>query len=225
MTHGPFLALLLGASLLPGPQQAKPAAPVPIPITKPYKLNLRTEDVLALPDLEGKSRALYAEHPSQPVVLVFWGYRDPVSLYYAPRLAELARSYAGKAGFYLVNSNYDELVSAGDALGKLRAIVEREKVTLPVLLDHENKLADDFDATANGQVFLLDSNHFLRYHGGIDDDPRGTRRAQGLEPRTWLENALKEVLAGERPKESWTRPAGRPIKRAPQAGVPSGAPR
>jgi thiol-disulfide isomerase/thioredoxin len=219
-----MLAFLLAAFPLPV-QAAKPAPPTPVPITKPYKLNLRTEDELSLPDLEGQLRSLYAEHPSQPIVLVFWGYRDPVSLFYAPHLAELAKRYAGKAGFYLVNSNYDELVSAGDALAKLREIVAREKVALPVLVDRDNRLADDFEATANGQVFLLDSNHFLRYHGGIDDDPRGERRKEGLEPRTWLENALNQVLAGERPKENWTRPSGRAIKRAPKDGVPSGSPK
>jgi hypothetical protein len=222
----PLLLALLSTLLLPRAQQGSrnPAAPVPVPvaITKPYKINLRTEDELVLPDLEGRNRSPYAEHPGQPIVLVFWGYRDPVSLFYAPHLAELARTHAGKAGFYLVNSNYDELVSSGDALAKLRGIVEKEQVSLPVLVDAGNRLADDFGATANGQAFLLDGNKFLRYHGGIDDDPRGERRRDGIALRTWLENALKEVLDGKRPKENWTRPAGRPIKRAPKDGVPDG---
>ncbi|HEX6882592.1 MAG TPA: redoxin domain-containing protein [Planctomycetota bacterium] len=218
-----LLALLLAP--LAAPQQTPPAPAVPVEVVKPYKLNLRTEEELTLPDLDGKAHALYAAHPNQPIVLVFWGYKDPVSLHYAPLLAELARAHAGKAGFYLVDSNHDELVSGGDALGKLREVLAREKVTLPVLIDHDQRLADDFGATANGQAFLLDGNKFLRYHGGIDDDPRGERARDKIEVRPWLANALGQVLAGERPKENWTRPAGRPIKRAPKAGVPAGAPR
>jgi len=224
MRTPPFLALLATATLA-APQQKPPAPAVPVEVTKPYKLNLRTEEELTLPDLDGKPRALYAAHPNQPLVLVFWGYKDPVSLHYAPKLAELAKTYAGQAGFYLVDSNHDELVSGGDALGKLREVLAREKVTLPVLIDHDSKLADDFGATANGQVYLIDGNKFLRYHGGIDDDPRGERAKEKIEVRPWLENALKQVLAGERPKENWTRPSGRPIKRPPKAGVPAGSPK
>ena len=230
MSNAPLLALFaplvpLAPLLLPAQEAPKPGAAVPISITKPYRLNLRTEDELVLADLEGKSHALYAENPGLPIVLVFWGYKDPISLAYAPKLAELAQQHAGKAAFYLVDSNYDELVSGTDALAKLREVVAREKVTLPLLVDPGNKLADDFEATANGQAYLLDSNHFLRYHGGIDDDPHGERAKQGLAPRTWLANALTEVLAGQIPKENWTRPSGRVIKRAPKAGVPSGGPK
>ena len=87
---------------------------------------------------------------------------------------------------------------------------------LPVLLDHENRLADDFRAKANAQVFLIDANRFLRYHGGIDDDPTGERARQKVPSAPWLETALDEVLAGERPKVDWTNPAGLPIKRVPK---------
>jgi thiol-disulfide isomerase/thioredoxin len=205
------------SALLLAPAVRPLAQAEPIPIPKPYVINSRVADEITLPDLDGKEHALFAEHPSQALVLVFWAYHDPVSLFYAPHLAELAKTYAGKAAVVLVDSNYDELVTAGDALAKLREVVAREKVSLPVLVDKDNKLADDFKAIANGQVFLVDANKFLRYHGGIDDDPHGELRKAGTQLRTWLENALKQVLAGERPKENWTRPSGRPIKRVPKA--------
>jgi len=39
-------------------------------------------------------------------------------------------------------------------------------VTLPLLIDRENRVADDFEAKTNSQAFLIDPNHIPRYHGG-----------------------------------------------------------
>ena len=93
-----LLALLgaLCASPLPGSpaQEAKPAAAPEWPAAKPYKLNWRIEGELTLPDLDGKPRALFAESQGKVLVLVFWSYRDPVSLFYAPLLAELQAKHA-----------------------------------------------------------------------------------------------------------------------------------
>ena len=102
-------------------------------------------------------------------------------------------------------------------LARLRSVVEKEKITLPVLIDHDNVLADDFQAKTNAQAFLIDANHILRYHGGIDDDPRGDRRKQGIEVQERLGLALQTVLNGAPPEYNWTIPSGRPLKRAPKA--------
>lgn len=214
----PFASLAL-ALLAQSPPAPADAAPGP---AKPYPLNGRIEAELTLSDLDGKPHALFAENPGKALVLVFWSYRDPVSRFYAQPLAELQRVHAERLRIVLVDANHDELVSGVDPLVKLRAVLEAEKITLPVWLDHGNALADAFGATANGQAYLLDANRFLRYHGGIDDDPDGARAKQGLARRPWLEAALTQVLAGERPSENWTRPAGRPIKRAPKAPPAAG---
>jgi len=201
--------------------QVPPPAGTPPPVVKPYTLGVRIVEELRLCDLDGKEHALFEAHKDKALVLVFWSYKDPVSRFYAPHLAELQRRHADKLALVLIDSNHDELVGGNDPLARLKEVVKAEKVTLPLLLDRENRLADDFKATANGQVFLVDANRVVRYFGGIDDDPKGERRAQGLAPRTWLEDALASVLAGERPAVDQSRPAGRPIKRAPRGGVPS----
>ena len=94
-----------------------------------------------------------------------------------------------------------------------------------MLIDRDNHLADDFDAKTNAQVFLLDSNHYLRYHGGIDDDPKGDKRKAGTAVQAKLAPALEVVLAGKKPETPWTIPAGRPIKRAPAAAASGAAPK
>jgi hypothetical protein len=92
---------LLALLALAAPQQVKPAvvpAPKPEwPAVKPYKLNWRIEGELKLPDLAGQEHALFAENKDKVVVLVFWSYRDPVSLFYAPILSEMQAKYRGSS--------------------------------------------------------------------------------------------------------------------------------
>lgn len=234
MSNG--LQLVLGVVLSVAPLiglPASPHAPVQAPPaqtpgteaglrTKPYTLDARVFEEPNLPDLDGKAHALFAENQGKALLLVFWSRKDPVSRYYLKELSELQRTRTETLTVVLVNSNHNELVSGGDPLAKLRETVAADKLTLPLLLDHGNKLADDFRATANAQVFLIDANRFLRYHGGIDDDPNGERAKKKIPRSAWLEVALDQVLAGERPKANWTMPAGLPIKRAPVEPAPGG---
>lgn len=212
-----LLTLLLAfAGRSPTAQEPAPAATVPVPVVKPYRLANRVEEIV-LVDLDGKEHALFAENPGKALVIVFWSYRDPVSRFYAPELAALQARHAEKLAIVLVDANHDEIAVTGDPMATIKDVVRREKVTLPVLIDAGNRLADDFEAKANAQAFVLDANRFLRYHGGIDDDPKGERRKQGIPVLAKLGDALDAVLAGQTPEYPWTIPAGRPIKRAPRS--------
>jgi len=215
-------SVLLTAVLGFAQQPAVPASSSS-PVSKPYKLNQRVEE-FSLPDLAGEQHSVFAESAGKALVVVFWSQRDPVSRYYVPILSALAQKYADKAAFYLIDSNYDELVGGNmDPLDAVRRYVQDEQVTLPILIDRDNRVADDFAALANSQAFLIDPNRFLRYHGGIDDDPQGKRAKKGIPVLPRLADALDIVLEGGRPEHNWTQPAGRVLKRAPKAepGAPA----
>ena len=215
--------LLLAALLLsPVQEPARPAAPAP---TKPYKMNLRISDEITLPDLAGAQHALFAESEGKLLVLVFWSFQDPVSRLYVDRLQRLQREHAEHARVFLIDSNKDELVGgAADPLQKIKSYFEQEKIELTLLIDRDNKIADDFAAIANGHAFVVDANRTLRYQGGIDDDPRGEREKKNLPITGWLLPALETLQRGEKIPTplTITRPSGRPIKRVPpkQASAP-----
>jgi len=223
-----FVALALAFLLVPLAQQTPPAqAPVQAsgapgaPVVKPYKINFPVAD-FTLPDPAGKEHALLLENPSKAVVLVFFSYRDPVSRRYVSVLNALQEKHKDALAIVLIDSNQDELVSgSGDALEPIRRYLAAEKVTLPFFIDRDNKVADDFRATANAQAFLLDANHIVRYVGGIDDDPRGELAKRQQPVTSWLGDAVALVLKGERPEHNQTSAAGRVIKRvAPGPGAP-----
>jgi thiol-disulfide isomerase/thioredoxin len=215
--------LLLLAPFAAALQEPPPAAPAPAALSKPYQVGSRVTDEIRLPDLAGREHALLAENEGRALVLVFWSFQDPVSRAYLPLLEELAEQRAERLRLVLIDSNHDELTAgAADPLDKIRRHFEQEKIALPLLLDRGNRLADDFGAIANGHAFLLDANRILRYQGGIDDDPRGERRKLAQPVKSWLAEGIDLVLRGEKIErsETWTRPAGRPIKRAPSARKP-----
>lgn len=206
-------------------QEPKPPEPKPAPLfqfVKPYNINSPIDEI-RLTDLDGKEHALFAENEAKAVVLVFWSYRDPVSRFYVKQLSEMHQRYADKLSLVLVDSNHDELVINGDAIAKIREVVKAEGITLPLLLDRENRVADDFDALNNAQAFLIDANRFLRYKGGIDDDPRGERRKRGIEVLLLLEKAIDVTLRAEKLENNWTMASGRPIRRTPKPAATSGA--
>src|SRR5262245_43485576 len=94
----PLLALVplaLHAAQTPAPgQKPAPATPAaPAPSLRPYVLGAQVEGELTLPDLAGKSHALFAENPGKALVLVFWSHRCPVSRAYVAPLTELARAH------------------------------------------------------------------------------------------------------------------------------------
>lgn len=182
---------------------------------------------IELPDLDGKSHVLIpADRPTKDVpepvrVFVFWSLRDPVARTYEPRLTALRDAYADRGvEFYLIDSNHDEIVAGrGDPLEKLRAFRKETKLTLPLLIDRDNKVADGFQALTSNHAFVVDPQRYVRYAGGIDNDPRGT-----LDPRQrqeWLRGAIDAARAGGSPEQAITRPTGRRIKRAPVRDAPA----
>ena len=83
----------------------------------------------------------------------------------------------------------------------------------PVLKDFDQQVADAFGAERTPEVFLLDANRVIRYHGRIDDQYGiGFRRDKPA--RRDLEQALDELLAGQPITTPRTEASGCPIERS-----------
>ena len=186
---------------------------------KPYKVGSKIDEEIVLVDLEGKEISLFestfTEDEGNLVTIVFWSLRDPRSHAYRKRLEAYQKQYLEKGvKLYLVVSSYDEIFSIRrDPLEDFRKFVEKEKFTLPILIDHGNKIADDLKALTSNHAFVIDRKRYLRYTGGIDDDPDLKRKENVCH---WLRDATDSLLAGKTPKDTISRPVGRKIKRAPK---------
>ena len=77
----------------------------------------------------------------------------------------LASTYASKGVLFAgINSNKSE-----DAAAALSHAKEHRH-TFPIMKDPNNKVADLYDAKRTPEVYVIDSEGKLRYHGRITED-------------------------------------------------------
>ena len=163
-----------------------------------------------LQDHRGTWHSLDEAKASRLVVIAFVGAECPLAQAYAPRLAELARSYEGRGvSFFGVDANDQD---GPVAIGRFASA---HGLPFPILKDVGHVLADRLGATRTPEVFVLDQPRAVRYAGRVDDQyalgvhrPSPTRRD--------LVEALDALLAGKTPPTPKTVAVGCKIGRGGQ---------
>jgi peroxiredoxin len=130
-----------------------------------------------------------ADSKQKILVVAFLGVECPLANLYYPRLVELAQKYKDKSvGFVAVNSN------AQDTLDDVHKQARVNKVTFPVLKDAGNNVARLFGAERTPEVFVLDANRAVRYHGMVDDQ-YGYRQRRSQPTKNYVVDAVDALLA------------------------------
>ena len=145
----------------------------------------------SLADFRGKTWSLADFQESKVVVVAFMGTECPLMTQYGPRLAELAAKYEQQGVAFLgINANQQ------DSLAEIAHFAKKCKIEFPLLKDAGNKVADALQAERTPEVFVLDAQRVIRYHGRIDDQFTYGKGRDKPE-QTWLANAVDELLAGK----------------------------
>ncbi|MFO0948719.1 MAG: redoxin domain-containing protein [Planctomycetota bacterium] len=135
-------------------------------------------------------------------------------------MAALAKSQdAEKVVFVGINSNVQ------DNITKVKHFARSHGIEFPMLMDVDQKLADQWEVKRVPEVIVLGTDGKLRYRGRVDDQhgfqvgPEGKRAAYHLpEPRRAdLKLALEEILAGKEVSVAATEAPGCLIGRARSA--------
>jgi peroxiredoxin len=130
-----------------------------------------------------------ADSKQRVLVVAFLGVECPLANLYYPRLVELAQKYKGKSvGFIAVNSN------AQDTLDDVHKQARLNRATFPVLKDAGNTVARLFGAERTPEVFVLDADRAVRYHGMIDDQ-YGYRQRRSQPTKNYVVDAVDALLA------------------------------
>ena len=155
----------------------------------------------SLKDIHRRPRSLAGFEEKKAFVVAFLDTDCPVANLYVPTLIELDKDYAARGvQFLAINS------SSQDSFVSVSAHAQERGVKFPVLKDFDQSVADAFGAKRTAEVFLLDANRVIRYHGRIDD-----QYVVGVPPRQ---------ADPERPQGGPRRPAGGPSGRdAPDGGL------
>jgi peroxiredoxin len=159
-----------------------------------------------LPDTEGAEHAL-PDGTSSAAVVVFTCNHCPYALAWHDRILDAARDYADRGVRFLAINPNDGAQYPRDSLEAMQARVREEDWPLPYLHDESQEVARDFDATATPEVFVVDGDGALRYHGAPDADYADPSRGGA-----WMRDAIDAVLEGRGPDPAETQAVGCSIK-------------
>ena len=160
-----------------------------------------------LNDIHRRPRSFGGFKDKKAFVVAFVDTECPVSNLYVPSLIVLHRNYADKGvQFLAINS------SSQDSFITVSAHAQDRNIPFPVVKDFDQDVADAFGATRTPEVFLLDADRIIRYHGRIDDQYGvGVRRDQPI--RRDLADAVDDLLAGRSVARPETEVSGCPLER------------
>jgi peroxiredoxin len=155
-----------------------------------------------LPDATGKQVALHDFADKGFVIVYFMGIDCPISNLYLKDLGEFAKRYASR-GVQIVGIQSNAGMTSARAAEHARQF----KISFPVLVDAGQRVARDFGATRTAEVFVVNRQRTIRYHGEIDDR-YGYTYKRGEPTRRELEQAVVELLAGKSVTVAETTPRG-----------------
>lgn len=156
-----------------------------------------------LKDYNGEEHSLTDFKDSEAIVLMFIATQCPVSNAYNERMVELYNDFSDKnVSFVGINSNKQEDVA------EIKKHSAEHNFQFPVLKDHGNVIADRFDASVTPEIYVLNSDFKVLYHGRIDD----SRRESEVKSHD-LRQSLNEILAGKEVSTHKTKAFGCTIKR------------
>jgi peroxiredoxin len=160
-----------------------------------------------LPEAGGAPHSLYEFKGKKAVVVIFLATRCPFSNAFNGVMAKLARDCASR-GVAVVGINANKTEPASEVAEHART----NNLGFPVLKDEGNVIADRVGASVTPEVFLLDSDFTLRYHGALGNSQRPTTKAEEASDAD-LRPALEAVLAGQAVTRAETKAFGCTIKR------------
>jgi len=179
----PFsIFLLVGISMLAVTASRSTAAPLAIGASAP---------AFTLKNVDGKNVSLsdYADKPA--VCVVFTCNHCPFAKAYEDRIIALQQEYASKGvQFVLINPN-DPKIQPEDSFEKMQKRAQEKNYPFPYVIDETQDIARAYGAFRTPEVYLLDKDRKLVYHGLIDDN------TEVKDVKTHhLVNAIEHLLAG-----------------------------
>ena len=137
------------------------------------------------------------------VVIMFWSTECPYVQPFNDRINNYVNSFKDKGfTFWAINSNNTESVE------RVKQHAEDNKYVFPMLKDKDNTVADLFEATRTPEVFVLNKDRVILYHGRIDDNSNAEKVTTND-----LNNALNELVSGKEITNKSTKSFGCTIKR------------
>jgi len=132
----------------------------------------------------------------------------PTVVAYEDRMVQIQRDYAGKGvGLVAINPNDDKKYPE-DSYQEMVKRARAKGFNFPYLRDEAQEVARSYGAQRTPEVYVLDSERRLRYHGRIDDNVNDAKSVKSHD----LRKALDALLAGKEVPVAETTAVGCTIK-------------
>ena len=164
----------------------------------------------SLTDTEGARHDVPAEQAPPATVLIQTCNHCPYVIAWNPRLRAVAEEYGPRGVRFLAISSNNPETHPADSPQRMAQFVRENDWPIPYAFDESQDVARALGAERTPEVFVLDSEQRLAYHGAPDSD-----HSNPSENAAWLRAALDAVLAGEAPERAETPARGCSVKWRP----------
>jgi thiol-disulfide isomerase/thioredoxin len=159
-----------------------------------------------LTDYTGTTHQL-SDYKGKVVVIDFLSDSCPWSRGAAPSIAKLAKQYEGNDVIFIgVNSNKGATPEA------MKDLAVEMGIEYPIAIDEQNEYADTVGATRTPEIFIVDRDGTLAYHGAYDN----RKAPKMVGDVNYARDAIDALLAGNRVTKPEVSAWGCTIKRAPK---------
>ena len=160
-----------------------------------------------LTDTEGVEHRVPAEEAPPATVLIETCNHCPYVVAWNPRLRAVAEEYAPRGVRFLAVSSNDPVRYPADSPERMAQFVREQDWPIPYAYDESQEVARALGAQRTPEVFVLDAEQRLAYHGAPDAD-----HTDPSQNAAWLRAALDAVLAGDEVERPETPARGCSVK-------------
>lgn len=141
-------------------------------------------------------------------VVIFTCNTCPYAVASEQRIIDLHNTYAPQGYPVVAIQPNDPAIQPGDSFEAMQERAEEKAFPFLYLFDEAQEIYPAYGATRTPEVFLLDADRYVKYHGAIDDSVRDPESVE----EKFLENAINALMNNETPHPLVTKAVGCGIK-------------
>ncbi len=164
-----------------------------------------------LKNVDGKNVSLANYKNAKGYIVVFTCNTCPVSKAYESRVEALNKMYAAKGYPVVAVNTNDPVASPGDTYTKMQERAKEKSFSFAYLEDPNHVFTKKYGAQRTPHVFVLQKTakgNEVAYIGAIDNDQQEANPQRD----NYVQNAVNQLLKGEKPSVASTKAIGCTIK-------------
>lgn len=143
--------------------------------------------------IEDKKYSLDSFKGKKALIIIFSCNHCPYVQAYEDRIIKIQKDYTDKGVVVIAINSNEDINYPDDSFENMKKRAAEKNFNFPYLRDNDQSVARAYDATHTPEIFLVDENSKLAFHGKIDDNWQEPDNVQNH----YLLDALEELLAGK----------------------------